>query len=190
MTPTDHETRANHVVRDATGSGKISGVVIRELTVNRDPRGTLTELLRRDWPDVYGEEMQFAQSYVSMTMPGIARDEDKWHVHQRQTDRFYCLAGRIVIAIADPRPDSPTTGNLMLVELTASEDAPAPLVVTIPPQTLHGFVVTSSTAAILANFPNQLYDPDDEGRLPFGEARVTFSDGEAFSYERVRSLYV
>jgi dTDP-4-dehydrorhamnose 3,5-epimerase len=189
MTPADPESLANHLVRDATGSGMISGVVIRELKVNRDPRGTLTELLRRDWSDVFGEDMPFAQSYVSMTMPGIARDEDKWHVHQRQTDRFYCLGGRIVIVIADQRPDSPTKGNLMLVELAASQDAPAPLVVTIPPRTLHGFLVTSTTAATLANFPNQLYDPDDEGRLPFGEAHVAFPDGGAFNYERIRALY-
>jgi len=182
-------TLADLVVRDQRGTGQIDGVVLRDLIVNRDPRGTLTELLRRDWPTVYGDEMPFAQVYTSTTAPGVARDEDRWHVHQHQTDRFYCLAGRIVVVIADNRPGSPTSGQIMLVELAAGEDAPAALMVTIPPGTLHGFVVTSQTPAMLANFPNRLYNPDDEGRTPFSEAGVVLPDGTPFSYDLVRALY-
>jgi dTDP-4-dehydrorhamnose 3,5-epimerase-like enzyme len=177
------------LVRDSAGSGRIAGVVVRDLRVNRDPRGTLTELLRADWPDVFGADMPFAQVYTSTTGPGVARDEDKWHVHRHQTDRFYCVAGRIVVAIADVRADSPTSGAVMLVELAASADAPATLLVTIPPGTLHGFVVTSPGPATLLNFPNRLYDPADEGRTPFAEAGVVLPDGTPFSYERVRDLY-
>jgi dTDP-4-dehydrorhamnose 3,5-epimerase len=177
------------LVTDASGSGRIDGVVVRGLRVNRDPRGTLTELLRADWPDVFGAAMPFAQVYTSTTQPGVARDEDKWHVHRHQTDRFYCVAGRIVVAIADMRQDSPTRGRVLLVELAAGDDAPAPLLVTIPPGTLHGFVVTSDTPATLLNFPNRLYDPADEGRTPFAEAGVALSDGTPFSYDLVRDLY-
>ena len=177
------------LVTDAGGSGRIAGVVVRDLRVNRDPRGTLTELLRADWTDVFGPDMPFAQVYTSTTGPGVARDEDTWHVHRHQTDRFYCVAGRIVVAIADVRAGSATNGAVMLVELAASEDAPAPLMVTIPPGTLHGFVVTSPGPATLLNFPNRLYDPADEGRTPFAEAGVTLPDGTPFSYARVRDLY-
>jgi dTDP-4-dehydrorhamnose 3,5-epimerase-like enzyme len=177
------------LVTDAGGSGRVAGVVVRDLRVNRDPRGTLTELLRADWPDIFGAEMPFAQVYASTTGPGVARDEDKWHVHRHQTDRFYCVAGRIVVAIADVRAGSATNGAVMLVELAASADAPAPLMVTIPPGTLHGFVVTSPGPATLLNVPNRLYDPADEGRTPFAEAGVTLPDGTPFSYERVRALY-
>ncbi len=177
------------LVRDATASPAVSGVTLRALTVNRDPRGTLTELLRVDWPDLFNEGMPFAQVYASQTAPGVARDEDRWHVHRHQTDRFYCLAGRIVVAIADPRPDSPTMGAIMLVELGATTDAPAPLVVSIPPGTLHGFVVTGDGPATLLNFPNRLYDPTDEGRLPFADAGITLPDGTPFTYDAVRTLY-
>jgi dTDP-4-dehydrorhamnose 3,5-epimerase-like enzyme len=177
------------LVRDASGTGRIDGVVVRALRVNRDPRGTLTELLRVDWSDLYGPDLPFAQAYTSTTAPGIARDEDRWHVHRHQTDRFYCLAGRIVVAIADPRPGSPTRDRLLLVELAAGDDAPAPLAVAIPPGTLHGFVVTSGHPATLINVPNRLYDPADEGRLPFGEANVALPDGTPFTYDAVRALY-
>lgn len=166
----------------------IHDVTVRALTTHRDPRGTLTELLRADWSDVYGDSLPFAQVYTSTTAPGVARDVDMWHVHQHQTDRFYCVSGRIVVAIADPREESPSCGQLMLVELDAQGDAPAPLMVTIPPRTLHGFVVTSEGPATLLNFPNRLYNPADEGRTPFREAAVTFLDGTDFSYEHVRKL--
>jgi dTDP-4-dehydrorhamnose 3,5-epimerase-like enzyme len=177
------------LVRDASAPAPIAGVTLRELWVNRDDRGTLTELLRTDWSDLYGEDQPFAQAYVSMTAPGVARDEDRWHVHARQTDRFYCLAGAIVVAIADGRPTSPTTGRLMLVELRAIADAPAPLVVTIPPGTLHGFVVTSDIPATLMNFPTRLYDAADEGRIAFAEAGIVTPSGRPFSYDAVRALY-
>jgi dTDP-4-dehydrorhamnose 3,5-epimerase-like enzyme len=189
MIEVDLNTVRELIVRDASASGRIDGVTLRALHVNRDPRGTLTELLRSDWTDVFGPEMPFAQSYLSTTGPGVARDEDRWHVHQFQTDRFYCIAGQIVVAIADARAGSATQGKIMLVELTAGSDAPAPLMVTIPPGTLHGFVVTSEQPASLINFPNRLYDPTDEGRLPFAEAGITFPDGTPFTYEAVRALY-
>lgn len=177
------------ITRDAGAMPAIADVSVRELRVNRDDRGTLTELLRTDWIDVYDDEHPFAQAYVSMTLPGVARDEDRWHVHQNQTDRFYCLAGAIVVAIADGRVASPTRGQLMLVELAAMPDAPAPMMVTIPPGTLHGFVVTSTTPATLMNFPNRLYDASDEGRLPFAEAGIVVPGGLPFSYDVVRALY-
>jgi dTDP-4-dehydrorhamnose 3,5-epimerase len=189
MTSVDLDAVRALVVRDASASGQIGGVTLRALHVNRDPRGTLTELLRSDWPDIFGPEMPFAQVYLSTTGPGVARDEDRWHVHQHQTDRFYCVAGRIVVAIADARAGSATRGRIMLVELTADHDAPASLMVTIPPGTLHGFVVTSEQPASLLNFPNRLYDPSDEGRLPFAEAGITFPDGSTFNYDAVRALY-
>ena len=177
------------LVTSAADTSRIDGAILHELVTHRDPRGTLTELLKVDWPGVYGDDMPFAQVYTSTTAPGVARDIDKWHQHQHQTDRFYCLRGRIVVAIADPREDSPTRGNVMLVELAAAEDGPAPLLVTIPPRTLHGFVVTSEEPAVLLNFPNRLYDPSDEGRVPFAEAGVTFPDGTAFDYDAVRQWY-
>lgn len=177
------------LVTDAWKPAAIHDVVLHGLTTHRDPRGTLTELLRADWDDVYGADLPFAQVYTSTTAPGVARDVDRWHVHRHQTDRFYCVAGRIVVPIADVREGSPTQGSLMLVELAAQADGPAPLLVTIPPGTLHGFVVTSPGPATLLNFPNRIYDPDDEGRLPFTETGVTFPDGTPFDYRVVQALY-
>lgn len=176
------------LIREA-GPSPLPGVELRGLRINRDPRGTLTELLRRDWPDVFGADLPFAQAYVSVTAPGVARDDDRWHVHQFQTDRFLCLAGRIVVPIADARPDSPTHGKLVLVELAASADAPAPLLVTVPPGTLHGLIATSAEPAMLLNFPTRLYDASDEGRVPFADASIELAPGVPFSYDVLRAYY-
>lgn len=189
LSPELKKAIADVLVTAGGGSSPIHDVTVRGLTTHRDPRGTLTELLRADWTDVFGEDMPFAQVYTSTTQAGVARDIDKWHVHQHQTDRFYCVAGRIVVAIADPREDSPSRGALMLVELAAANDGPAPLMVTIPPRTLHGFVVTSGVPATLLNFPNRIYDPEDEGRLAFAEANITFANGEPFDYRAVNAFY-
>lgn len=182
-------TVADVLITSGGGAPAIHDVKVRDLTTHRDPRGTLTELLRADWTDVFGDDMPFAQVYTSTTQAGVARDVDKWHVHHHQTDRFYCVSGRIVVAIADPREDSPSRRGLMLVELAAAEDGPAPLMVTIPPRTLHGFVVTSAQPATLLNFPNRLYDAEDEGRTPFREAGVTFPNGDPFDYSVVDAWY-
>ncbi len=175
---------------DALASGEetpIPGVVVRPLAVNRDPRGTLTELLRADWAGVFGEELPFAQVYASVTAPGVARDEDRWHLHRRQTDRFVCLAGRLVVAVADARPESAARGKLLLVELAASGDAPAPAMVTIPPGTLHGIVALGDAPAMLLNFPTRLYDASDEERVDFVETGIALPGGAPFSWDAVRT---
>src|SRR3972149_10326770 len=92
----------------------IDGVVLRKLIIHKDPTGTLVETLRTDWQDVFGQEMPFAMQYFSVTPSGVARDEDKWHVHKYQEDRFICISGRIITAIYDPRKNSKTFGKLNL----------------------------------------------------------------------------
>lgn len=175
---------------DAPGErDPIAGVTLRPLTVNRDPRGTLTELLRADWAGVFGEEMPFAQVYASVTVPGIARDEDRWHVHERQTDRFVVLSGTIVVAIADARPGSPDEGRLVLVAMQAEDDAPAPFMVTVPPGTLHGLIAVGERPAMLLNFPTRLWDASDEGRVAFADAGIRLPGGEPFTWDVVRQAF-
>ena len=177
------------IVTGGTARSPMPGVEVRPLTTHRDDRGTLTELLRADWPDVYGDDLPFAQAYVSYTRRGVARDDGRWHVHQRQTDRFVCLAGRLVVPIADAREDSPTRGSLVLVELSAEPDAPAPMMVTVPPGTLHGLIAVGEGLSVLMNLPTRLYDASDEGRVAFADAGVEVAPGLPFGFELLRRHY-
>lgn len=167
--------------------GLISGVVTRKLEVHGDSRGMLVETLRIDWPDLFDHKMRpFAQSYYSVTRPGIARDEDRWHVHRKQEDRVVVLFGDIVLALYDWRADSPTNGRLNLFKMGESQGPLKQFAILIPKNVLHAFVVVSKVPAVLLNYPTRLYDPGDEGRVPFQEVAVRFENGDLFSWDIVR----
>lgn len=154
----------------------INGVIIKKLTIHKDESGSLVETLRTDWEDVFNsQDMHFAMQYMSQTPPAVARDEDKWHVHKFQKDRFICASGRIVVAIFDPRDSSVTSGQLNLFTM-GPEDENEMYMVVIPEETYHGFMVISKASGYLLNFPTQLYNPADEGRI----------DNTQFSWQKVR----
>ena len=143
----------------------IDGVVVRPLKIHRDASGILVETLRIDWDDVYKSiNGDFAMQYMSKTPAGLARDEDEWHVHQKQKDRFICISGKIVTAVYDPRDDSKTNGKLNLFSMGPGTDEEMYIVV-IPEETYHGFMVISQEDGMLLNFPTQLYNGEDEGRV-------------------------
>lgn len=165
----------------------IKDVVIHPYKVNADASGILVETLKINWDDIYGQGREFFQQYYSETPPGLARDEDVWHYHPTiQDDRFSVVKGEIVVAIGDNREDSNTKGLLNLFYINARKD---PYLVLIPRRTLHGFMVVSKEPAILINFPTGLYNPTEEGRIPYSEANVKLKDGTPFSWDLVRKEF-
>ena len=142
----------------------IEGVTLRKLIFHKDQSGTLMEILRSDWPDVFGKNLPFAMQYLSITPSGIVRDKDQWHVHKNQEDRFICIKGRIVVAIYDPRPSSRTSDQLNLFLMGPQKEEEMYLLV-IPRGTYHGFMVVSKEPGYLLNFPTALYTGKDEGRV-------------------------
>jgi len=167
----------------------IHDVVIRPLKVNRDPRGTLTEALKITWKDIYSKkELPFTQMYFSTTDPGVARDIDSWHFHPGgQQDRFGIISGDIIVAIYDNRKDSKTYQTLNLFLMGQSQGDEGQYLLMVPPQTLHCFLVVSPTPATLINFPNRLYDSDEEQRIFFKD--VNLPDGQPFSWDQVKTSY-
>ena len=165
----------------------IHEVRVRPLRVNRDPRGILVETLRADWSDIFdSERLPFAQTYYSITEPNVARDETEWHVHRHQEDRFAVLSGDLVIGLHDPRPDSPTSGLVNLFRLGESLGDDGQIAVLIPKRVHHGFVVGPDRPAVLTNFPTRIYNPNDEGRIPFDQVDACMPDGSMFSWDLVR----
>lgn len=164
----------------------IHDIMVRPLKVNKDKTGTLVETLRKDWNDVY-DGREFAMQYYSKTESGIARDENVWHYHPTgQEDRFLVVEGSIVVAIADNRDNSQTKNLLNLFHMEAEID---PYMVIVPKQTLHGFIVVSKNPAILLNFPTRLYNPNEEGRIPYEKAQVQAPGGSIFSWDLVRKEF-
>ncbi len=165
----------------------IAGIGVRKLRVNADDRGNLVETLKIDWTDFYdADRLPFKQSYYSVTRAGVARDEDRWHIHQHQRDRFVVIDGDLVIGVHDPRPGSATEGLINLFRMGTSRGPDGQYTLMIPEHVHHGFVVSPSGRAILTNFPTQMHDPEDEGRIPFAEAGARLVDGRPFSWDLVR----
>lgn len=179
-----------NLVDPRTLEGLIADVTVRRLKVNRDPRGVLVETLKADWNDVFNAtDRAFAQTYYSLTHSGVARDEDRWHYHFGQEDRFVTPQGDILVALFDPRQASETYGRLNLIPLGESCGDDGQLLLVIPRGVYHCFMVVSERPALLLNYPTSLYNPQDEHRAPFPQAGARFSDGTAFTWNRVREVY-
>src|ERR1035437_3972066 len=165
----------------------IKDVVMHPYKVNEDSSGVLVETMKKDWTDIYNEGREFFMQYYSETPSGIARDEDVWHYHPTtQDDRFSVVKGEIVVAIGDNREDSETKGFLNLLYINARKD---PYIVLIPRRTLHGFMVVSKEPAILINFPTGLYNPQEEGRVPYAQENIKTDTGEIFNWDLVRKEF-
>ena len=137
----------------------ISGSSVRELIVHPDQRGRLFEILRQDDP----EFMRFGQVYVTTAFPGIVK---AWHRHKKQTDFFCLIQGRARFALYDPRPESPTRGQLDEIVC----DSETPKLIIIPNLVYHGFKNIGTIDVVCINCPTEVYnavDPDEERVDPF-----------------------
>ena len=139
----------------------LSGIVIRPLKRIYDERGSFTEVMRTDWPEVFAEEAM--QANMSVTYPGIVR---AWHRHERgQVDRFLVVGGALKICAYDD-------GSEELDEILGTGESPQ--VVRVPGQYWHGFKVAGNQPARLIYFVNKLYDyrDPDEVRRPWNDPTI------------------
>lgn len=146
----------------------IEGVRLRQLARHVDERGSLTELLRADWPEFSG----FAQATLSVNRPGVIRG---WHWHERQTDLFVIVSGMAKVPLYDAREGSPTRGELN--EFLLGDENFASLLV--PPGVYHGYKTIGTVPALILNFPDRPYDPahPDEKRVPYDSPLVPYNWG-------------
>ena len=161
---------------DGSAPSAIDGVRIRQLEPHRDERGSLTELLRSDWP----EFERFGQAILTLNQPGVVRG---WHAHRSQTDVIVVISGRALIGLYDAREDSATRGTAEGHVVDAAE----PRAIFVPPGVFHGYKTLSASLALIANFPDQLYDRSapDEVRMPPDTAEIPF-DWSASQWSEVK----
>ena len=138
---------------------RIHGSDVRDLSVHPDSRGRLFEILRNDDPAF----IRFGQVYVTTAFPGIVK---AWHRHQKQTDFFCLIQGRARFALFDPRPGSPTRGQVDEIIC----DGATPRLIIIPSLVYHGFKNIGNVDVICMNCPTEAYDaavPDEERVDPY-----------------------
>jgi len=134
----------------------LQGLRIKQMKRLPDERGFFTEVMRKDWKDLF-EDDTVVQSNFSYTYPGIIR---AWHRHLRgQTDYFMALKGSIKIGLFDDKTQE-------LDEIVSN--AINLQIVRVPGHYWHGFKALGDESAMLLYFTTRLYDPenpDEERRL-------------------------
>ena len=150
----------------------IEGVGVHRLEPHVDARGSLTELLRADWPGF----TRFGQAILTVNLPGVIRG---WHWHRRQADVIVVISGRALLPLYDARQGSPTLGSLD----EHIGDGEEPFALFVPPGVYHGYKTLGTVPALILNFPDQLYDPaaPDEERIPHDSPDVPYDWGSRAS---------
>ena len=143
----------------------IDGVVIKQLKVNVDERGSLTEILRVD-DEVFEK---FAQVYVSLNYPGVIR---AWHYHKKQNDFFAVVKGMVKVALYDARENSPTRGEVNEYFIGERNN----IILRIPIGVMHGYKTIGVEPSLLLNFPTEVYNRNepDEYRVPWDSKEVPY----------------
>ena len=131
----------------------------RSLRWHTDARGALVELLRNSWDHPGMEHVKqppVRQVYISMTRKGVVKG---WHAHAKQTDRFTCIRGAVMVAVCDLRPLllSATTPTISIETIVLDSNLSMEQL-TIPPGVVHGWkaltddALTSTTAQTSTGF--------------------------------------
>ncbi len=134
----------------------MEGLEIRELTVHKDQRGWLAEIIRDD-------ETSFrpVMSYLSITNPGLLRGP---HEHRDQADCF-CFVGNFRLYVWDNRKDSPT-----YLEKKTIDTKEIPTIAIVPAGIVHAYKNIGSSDGLVINMPDRLFmgqgrtEPVDEIR--------------------------
>jgi dTDP-4-dehydrorhamnose 3,5-epimerase len=134
----------------------LQGIRIRPIKRISDERGFFTEVMRKDWKELFAEDT-VAQANFSFTYPDVIR---AWHRHVKgQVDYFLALRGLIKICAFDDKTSE--VNEIISSGLDLQ-------VVRMPGHYWHGFKALGNEPAMLLYFTTNLYDaanPDEERRL-------------------------
>jgi dTDP-4-dehydrorhamnose 3,5-epimerase len=133
----------------------LQGIRIKPIKRLLDERGFFTEVMRKDWKELFGEDT-VAQANFSFTYPDVIR---AWHRHVKgQVDYFLALKGLIKICAYDDKTSEVNEVISSGLDLQ---------VVRMPGHYWHGFKALGNEPAMLLYFTTNLYDasnPDEERR--------------------------
>jgi dTDP-4-dehydrorhamnose 3,5-epimerase len=145
----------------------IEGVRISPNPLWPDDRGYFMEVARIGQGVVADFHPSTTQVSTALSYPGTIK---AFHHHDKQTDLWLPVSGMLQVALVDLRKGSRTHGlkNTMYVGHLR------PWHILIPPGVGHGYKVIGTDPAILVYVTNRLYDPKDEGRIPYDEPGINY----------------
>jgi dTDP-4-dehydrorhamnose 3,5-epimerase len=142
----------------------IEGVVIKDLLTYSDERGYFREILRGN-DEIFREG--FGQFSHSLMYQGVTK---AWHIHKIQIDWWYVVSGVIKVALHDTRNTSSTYKETMEFLMGDYQQAK---VLRVPPLVAHGCKCISGPANLLY-ITSKIYDPSDEGRIPYNDPLIGY----------------
>jgi dTDP-4-dehydrorhamnose 3,5-epimerase len=145
----------------------IEGVRIQPFPVWPDDRGYFLEVARLQQGLVSDFPAASTQVSSAFNYPGIIK---AFHYHKRQTDYWVPAAGLLQVALVDLRRESHSYG----AKNTLYVGALRPWQLIIPPGVAHGYKVIGEQPSVLVYITNRIYDPKDEGRIPYNETAIAY----------------
>lgn len=138
----------------------ISGIKLRSLNKQQDPRGYFCEAFRQEWfpgiPDMVQENFSFSKMGA---LRGL-------RYHKKQSDLLVCPIGRIRVALYDLRELSPTYEQNAVLELNGNE----PQVLYIPKNVAHGFYAIKDS--FLMHLADETYNVEDEFGIAWNDPKI------------------
>jgi len=145
----------------------ISGVLLIQPKVFRDPRGFFTETFQRPRYRDAGLTADFVQDNFSRSAKGTLRGLH-YQIQHPQGKLVQVLQGKIFDVVVDLRRPSPTFGRWLGLELSHETCRQ----VYIPPGCAHGFCVLSDTADFTYKCTD-LYFPEHERTLLWNDPALS-----------------
>ena len=100
-----------------------------------------------------------------------------WGMHKEHEDRYFVLCGEMEVVLYDPRPDSPTKGQVSKVILSEYDRR----IMNVPIGVWHANRNLSQKDLVVVNFPTIPYDhaKPDKYRLPLDTDQIPFKFDDA-----------
>ncbi len=147
------------------------GVNVRDLTTIADERGSVTELYDLRW-NFHPDPLVFVHSFT--IRPGFVKG---WGLHKLHEDRYVIVAGEMALVLFDPRPDSPTCGEVCRIILSEHHRR----IVNVPRFVWHADHNIGTKDVLVLSLPTMPYDHanPDKYRLPIDTDLIPYSFGRA-----------
>lgn len=135
----------------------IDGVMVVDLDVRSDVRGSFVEFYRGSWLPV---DHPALQGNLSRSTAGTLR---AMHFHRRQWDYWFVVTGEAFVALVDLRTGSPTERRTSTLQLSGG----TPRGLFIPPGVAHGFLAETDLA--LEYLVGRYFDGTDEWGIAWND---------------------
>lgn len=144
---------------------KLKGCFVLEPTVFKDDRGYFMESFNENtFEKGVGQKVKFVQDNQSFSSKGVLRGLHYQTGAHAQAKLVRVLQGKVLDVAVDIRPNSPTYGEHVSIELTAENQKQF----FVPRGFAHGFLVLSETATFFYKCDN-FYNKESEGGILFND---------------------